>query len=93
MVLRDGKKVAIFYGNRDNIKMRRIMNNVSVLVIRWNGSRFMNSRPCKHCSDMLKQMGVKTIYYSDEDGSISYERVKDLHSDRLSFARRSGLDL
>lgn len=38
-------------------------------------------------------MGVKTIYYSDEDGDITYERVNDLHSEHLSIARRSGLDL
>lgn len=69
------------------------MRNVSVIVIRWNGYRFMNSRPCKHCSKMLRNIGVKTIYYSDEDGDITYERVKDLHSEHLSFARRAGLDL
>jgi len=53
----------------------------------------MNSRPCKHCSKMLRNIGVKTIYYSDEDGDISYEKVKYLHSDHLSLARRAGLDL
>ncbi len=69
------------------------MRGVSLIVVRWRHGSFRSSRPCKHCSKMLRDIGIKTIYYSDDDGEISYERARDLHSNHLSFARRSGLDL
>lgn len=86
-----------FYGKDKNAKyikqIKRAMRGVSILVIRWRHDSFRSSRPCKHCSEMLRNVGVKIVYYSEDDGSITYERAKDLQSTHLSFARRSGLDM
>ena len=69
------------------------MNKINIIVIRWNGVKFVNSQPCKYCNRLLENLGVKNIYYSDDDGDIIYERVKNLKTDHLSMARRFGLDL
>ncbi len=42
------------------------------------------AKPCKHCLDVYKELGVRGIYYSDENGKIRYELVKDMHSEHIS---------
>lgn len=31
-----------------------------------------NSKPCKHCESMLKEFGITTVYYTDEQGVTTY---------------------
>jgi hypothetical protein len=76
----------VFYGK----KARRILRNISVLVVRWTGKEFKNSRPCKHCCGLLKKLGIKNIIYSDDSGNLVSERASRIKSDHLSFARRAG---
>jgi len=65
------------------------MRGVSIIVIRWNGKNFINSKPCKHCSSLIKSIGIKSVLYSDQDGNIVHEKAKFMQSDHLSIARKS----
>jgi hypothetical protein len=67
-------------------KIRKLLSNVTIVVIRWNGYKFTGSKPCKNCTDMLKQLGIKQVYYSNNDGSMTLEKVRNLTTDHLSIS-------
>jgi hypothetical protein len=70
-------------------KIKRAMRGISILVIRWNGREYRESKPCKHCSLLIKTIGIKYISYSDNHGNIICEKAKYLQSEHLSMARKS----
>ena len=39
-----------------------------------NGKRGC-SKPCEACSKLIKELGIKTVYYIDEDGDFIKERL------------------
>lgn len=43
-------------------------------------TKLVNARPCAHCLDMMKSVGIRRVYYSDDSGEIIYENVKDMIS-------------
>ena len=54
-------------------------NTVDIIVIRINkSSDLRNSRPCSDCIKYLKELGIRKVYYSNSDGNIVYEKVKDM---------------
>lgn len=52
----------------------------------------MNSKPCKHCLQIMKSMNVKRVYYTvkTEDNKVYYkcEKVKNMTSDHESFIQK-----
>jgi deoxycytidylate deaminase len=86
------KNNRVFYVKKENgkqmRKMRRLMSGISILVIRWNGFEFRDSKPCKHCSEHMKALGLKSVYYSNDDGSITRSRIKNLESNHVCMARQ-----
>ncbi len=64
------------------------MHKIRLIVVRWNGREFKESKPCKHCSILIKSIGIKTVSYSDNSGNIICEKTQFLQSDHLSMARR-----
>jgi hypothetical protein len=51
---------------------------------RADGS-LMNSRPCENCIDLMRQVGIKTVYYSSNDASMVKEQVVNMKQDHTSF--------
>lgn len=49
-----------------------------------NKVKLGNARPCVHCLDMMKSIGIRRVYYSDDFGNIIYENVKDMISIQTS---------
>lgn len=43
-------------------------------------TKLVNARPCAHCLDMMKSVGIRRVYYSDDSGDIICENVKDMIS-------------
>lgn len=90
-------KNGVFYGTKnDNMKrntpknIQRKLNNVQLLVVRIGGNskkEFVNSKPCVHCINYMKQLGIKKIYYSDNFGNIIYEKIQDIQTDHVSIIR------
>ena len=55
-----------------------------------------NSKPCAHCINIIKNAGIRHVYYSESecqpDGThvpkIVKIRARDLENDHVSFGRR-----
>lgn len=49
-------------------------NNISdceLIVLRYDGSgKLNNSKPCRGCSNLLREKKIKKVYFSDSDGKI-----------------------
>ena len=63
--------------------------NIKILVIRiggYNKNKLINSKPCSYCIKYLRFIGIKKIYYSNNDGCITYENIKEIHNDHVSMA-------
>jgi len=55
--------------------------NVDVFVVRIDkNNKLKNSYPCNSCIRRLFEIGVKNLYYSNEDGIIVKERVCNLEN-------------
>lgn len=39
------------------------------------GGKLSSAKPCPVCHEYLKENGIKTVYYSDSDGSIQRMRM------------------
>jgi hypothetical protein len=64
----------------------------TLYVIRINNSNnFLNSKPCVHCTKLIKRFNFIKIVYSSGDGFIT-TNVNDLESDHLSYYHRLRYD-
>lgn len=60
-----------------------------MIVIRVNNKgELCSSRPCYNCLDMMKTVGIKRVYYSDDKGNIVVETVKDMISIQASVVTK-----
>jgi deoxycytidylate deaminase len=58
---------------------KRVVKGMDIIVIRINKKlQLRNSRPCKDCIDELKQIGIRKVYYSNDNGDIVYEFVENM---------------
>lgn len=71
-------------------KDRRGLNqNINIMVIRANfEGNFANARPCYKCLLMMKNVGIKKVYYS-MDNQIICERVEYMVSINTSLMSRN----
>lgn len=69
------------------------MKGISIIVIRWNGIKFKESKPCKYCCEYMKTLGIKKLHYSLDDGSIKSIKMKHFHSDHMSLSQRVSPEL
>lgn len=65
-----------------------MFSKIVLVVIRWNGTGFRMSKPCKHCTQYLKYIGIKKVYYSTDEGTLKYEKVNNMSSDHVCMVRR-----
>jgi hypothetical protein len=64
------------------------MKGISIMVVRWNGTNFKNSKPCKHCIEYMRKMGIKKICYSDDNNIFIHEKIKNIKTEHTCMARR-----
>jgi deoxycytidylate deaminase len=86
-----------FFGKNlqfDNIKNQwYLLNNykktdkLNLIVIRiTKDGKLSNSRPCINCLNMMKDLGIKKIYYtSGNNNELICENVKDMISIQISY--------
>jgi deoxycytidylate deaminase len=72
---------------------KKTAKGLDILVIRINKNfALKNSRPCNHCIDKLKKIGIRKVFYSNEDGNIVSEFIHDMEklhvSDGNKFLQR-----
>jgi hypothetical protein len=68
-------------------QLKKRLKKYSIYVIRSSRAdgSLMNSRPCENCIDLMRKVGLKTVYYSSGDASIIKENVENMKQDHTSF--------
>ena len=60
-----------------NIKDWSTLKGCSILVVKISKTRgvFSMARPCEMCQDLLRHVGIKSMYYTNGNGEIIHERI------------------
>lgn len=67
-----------FYKNNRNYRVTR---RLVLIVIRVNSNnKLINSKPCSHCLEMMKYYGIKKVIYSDTNGLLTSDIIKNMKS-------------
>lgn len=69
-------------------KIRRIFSRFTVIVVRYSNGKLVNSRPCLHCANIMKIVGVKQVIYSDTNGDMVTEKMTQFKTEHLSRLNR-----
>ena len=64
------------------------MSNITLIVSRVNNDKFNISKPCMHCTNLIKMVGIKYIVYSDIDGYFIKEYVRELNTNHVSGLKK-----
>lgn len=61
------------------------LKKIDIVVIRIDKKdkeniQLVNARPCQNCLEMMKTIGIRRVYYSDDFGDIICENIKDMIS-------------
>ena len=59
-------------------KIRRKLSKSSILTIRVKNNKIVMGKPCINCIEYMKSLGIKNIHYSDKDGNIITQKLKDI---------------
>ena len=65
-------------------KIREILSNKTIIVVREHNGRLRNSKPCSHCAKYMLQLGVKSVAYSDDNGTMIRCNISNLENTVLS---------
>ena len=61
---------------------------LEMFVIRVNQmGDLVNSKPCNTCIYYMQLYGIKSVYYSNEEGVIVKEKLTDITADHLSISQ------
>ncbi len=61
---------------------------LEMFVIRVNQmGDLVNSKPCNTCIYYMQLYGIKSVYYSNEDGIIIKEKISNITPDHLSISQ------
>ncbi len=72
-------------GNARRKNKYMLRSKIDIYVVRVNRlGELMNSKPCYHCTRMLKMLGIRRVYYSDNNGNIVCERVSELSNTHIT---------
>ena len=63
-----------------NCKNWKNLKGADLLVMKVSKTTgsISNAKPCYHCQSAIKAVGIRNVYYSNADGSISMTKAKDL---------------
>ena len=61
---------------------------LEMFVIRVNQmGDLVNSKPCNTCIYYMQLYGIKSVYYSNEEGAIVKEKLTEITADHLSISQ------
>jgi tRNA(Arg) A34 adenosine deaminase TadA len=64
---------------------KKKVRGMDILVIRINKNLALrNSRPCTQCIEKLSKLGIRKVYYSNEEGNIVWEFVEQMEKTHIS---------
>ena len=71
--------------------MKRRLKGMSIIVIRWNGVKYKNSKPCKDCCEYMKQQGIKKVFYSNDDEIILCEKISTIKTEHICMSKKHNI--
>ena len=84
--------------NSHNVDFREGVYNVDLIIVRvtkCQNKPFGSAKPCIDCSHSLKDFNkenrnlkLRFIYYTDEDGVLRKDHINDLKSDHICYGSR-----
>ncbi len=75
-----------------NKSPRCLRKKLEIVVIRVNkNGELLNSKPCNTCLYYMKLYGVKSVYYSDENGDMIKEKISQIEVEHNSIGHRKYL--
>ena len=78
----------MFYKSKVYSKLIRKLGKTDILVFRNSPAGIRNSKPCSQCISTMKNLNIRRVYYSIEDGSLVYEKISEIHSNHRSQMTR-----
>ncbi len=61
---------------------------LEMFVIRVNQmGDLVNSKPCNTCIYYMQLYGIKSVYYSNEEGEIVKEKINNITADHMSISQ------
>jgi hypothetical protein len=69
---------------------RAFQKKLKIIVIRTDkNGNLRDSKPCVHCLENMKFFGIKTVYYSTNEGTMEKVKTEDISGDHLSGRQNS----
>ena len=85
------KKSKKGWNEKQKHKLRKKFSQYTLYVIRISNNKlkrdqniYENSKPCYHCTQVLKNVGIGTVVYSNQNNEFITEKTKDLETDHIS---------
>lgn len=79
-----------------HFKYKRQSYSYNILVIRLSKNGTLgSSKPCQRCINELNKshINIKYVYYSNQDGNIVRENLKNMHNEYLSLGYRKTIQI
>jgi len=65
-----------------------LRKKLEMFVIRVNQmGDLVNSKPCNTCIYYMQLYGIKSVYYSNEEGEIVKEKINNITADHMSISQ------
>lgn len=63
-----------------NSKYRNIYkpHQLTLVVVRINNGSLVDSKPCSHCVEVMRKLGIGKVIYSSTDGSLIKESLSSI---------------
>ena len=66
-----------------------MFKKITVYVVRIGATgEPRDSAPCEDCSAKMKELGVKKVVYTNSEGNLVSEKMKDYKTNHVTLARR-----
>ena len=85
---KDHPKGCSKHNHNNTRKLRKKLSKTDIIVFRDSPSGIRNSKPCCDCINTMKQMGIRRVYYSLDNGELVYEKVSEINSTHRSQMSR-----
>lgn len=71
-----------------NKKIIKKLSKATILVIRVVKKKLTMSKPCQHCISFMRNLGIKQVCYSDINGNLILEKIKNITTNHICLANK-----
>jgi len=75
--------------NPTDRRTHRKLQQITLYVVRVSpAGQLRYSAPCAECYQTIRNIGIHTIVYTDEDGRAVKTRVRDYYTSKITFGTK-----